>query len=119
MGGSYTYNVFGLSEVHTDERNESKHSDVYPCTTKLDMVRARKQAKERGQPMISWQSQTEQGRKMLGDGYQLDDNVDLSHIKTIECPKCKGNGCGICDVTGITTERELSKYASWQLESEA
>ena len=119
MGRSYTYNLFGLSEVHTDERNHEKHSDVYPCMTKLDMVRARKQAEERGQPMISWQSQTGQGREMLGDGYQLDRDVDLSNIKTIECPKCKSSGCGICDFSGITTERELSKYAPWQLESEA
>ena len=118
MGRSYTYNVFGLSEVHTDKRNPDKHSDVYPCTTKLDMVRARKQADERGQPMISWQSQTEQGREMLGDSYQLDKNLNLSNIKTIECPKCKGNGCGICNFSGIITKREFGNYMPWQLEPE-
>jgi len=119
MGKSFIYNVFGLSVVHQEDGDAQRHSDVYPCMTKLDMVRARKKAEKKGQPIESWQAQTRQGERMVGGtGLWLDSEINLSRIKTVECPRCKGEGCGICDFSGISTKRDLSHYMPWQLEPE-
>lgn len=100
MGSSHTYHVIGVGQ-----EREGKAS-LYPAMSHLEMVQQAKKAERNGDKIVDWYWQTQTGRKML---------ERPAKIKTVVCPKCSGFGCGICNVSGITTKRWLSGFQDWQL----
>lgn len=103
MGSTNTYHVIGVGE----EREGKSH--LYPAMTHLDMAQQAKKAERDGDKIVDWYWQTQTGKRML---------ERPAKIKTVVCPKCSGFGCGICNVSGITTKRWLAGFQDWQLRPE-
>ena len=82
---------------------------LYPAMSPLDMVQQEKKAMRNGDKIVDWYAQTRTGKKML---------QHRAKVKTVVCPKCSGFGCGICNISGITTKRWLSGFQVWQLKPE-
>jgi hypothetical protein len=109
MGRSFTYHVIGYS------RPEGAREYVYPAMNRLEMEQETRKAFIRdGRVIVRWEAQTRTGTRILG-GKEIIPATDAPKVKTVQCPKCTGTGCSICNFSGITTARWLKGFRAWQL----
>ena len=109
MGRSFTYHVIGYS------RPEGAREYVYPAMNRLEMEQETRKAFIRdGRVILRWEAQTRTGERILG-GKPIIPATLAQTVKTVQCPKCAGKGCSICNFSGITTTRWLRGFQAWQL----
>src|SRR5574343_327875 len=114
MGRSYIYHVIGYG-IERIQEDDSVRRYEYPCMNKREMAQAVIKAERNGDAIMGWYSQTGTGNRML-NGYDNEIAGNVKLPKLIACPKCHGNGCGICNAAGYTTKAWLKGFQEWQLE---
>jgi len=113
MGHSRTCNLIGVAEV--DENREN----LFTAMTLLEVQQEIRKAAKNGEKITYWYAQTKTGLKIL-KLRRYDEVVktgDLPQARgTIVCSVCDAQGCSVCNYSGITTKRNISGYADWQIE---
>lgn len=118
MGRSYTYNVIGFG-IERIKEDDTVWRYEYPCMNLREMAQAVLKAEKNGDVIMGWYSQTKVGTKMLGGlEYTYEGTLGIKFPKLVVCPRCGGNGCGICNFAGYTTKQWLKGFQPWQIERE-
>ena len=123
MSRSFTYHVVGYSRKREVVEDGQKiiHQTAEGAMSRLEIMQLSAYAEKAGRPIIEWQAQTKTGQRILGNewsGVFPIKTADVPKVKTVECPKCKGEGkgCSICNFAGFTTRKHLNGFRPWQLE---
>jgi hypothetical protein len=115
----YTYHVIGKSgDYELNGLNDAAFS-IYGCMTRIEMLQALNKAEKVGHPIIEWVAQTATGAIMLGNAATASPYALLNRVKfpeLVECPVCFGEGCVVCNYSGITEKDNWLKWLPWQLD---
>lgn len=105
-----TYHVIGLAPAGQLAQRE------YWCMNKREMAQAIVKARDEGLTITHWYAQTRTGERMLGNT-PIAATSDINLPKLVDCPICDGNGCCVCNYSGVTQKNYWRKWSDWQLES--